>query len=129
MYKTSLPLHSQFDLARLKLHLQEHPEQASQIAIDQFTYHLELLEETRKLEKKLQSASEPSFPRLSNTRLQNKYDDLLQEHKKLLNAYARVNQENHQLKQMMKSPTNNYSPIFCFLKRFLNLGNWHFPLP
>ena len=129
MYKTSLPLHSQFDLARLKLHLQEHPEQASQIAIAQFTYHLELLEETRKLEKKLESASEPSFPRLSNTRLQNKYDDLLQEHKKLLNAYAHVIQENHHLKHIRKSPTNNHSPISCFIKRFLNLRNWHFLQP
>ena len=129
MYQTSLPLHSQFDLARLKLHLQEHPEQAQQIAIDQFTYHLELLEETRKLDKKLQSASELSFPRLSKTTLQKEYENLRQEYTKLLNAYARVNEENHQLKQMMKSPTNNYSPISCFLKRFLNLGNWHFPLP
>ena len=129
MYQTSLPLHSQFDLARLKLHLQEHPEQASQIAIAQFTYHLELLEENRKLEKKLESASEPSFPRLSKTRLQKEYENLRQEHKKLLNAYARVNEENHQLKHRRKSPTNNHSPILCFLKRFLNLGNWHFPLP
>ncbi len=121
MYQTSLPLHSQFDLARLKLHLQEHPEQAQQIAIDQFTYHLELLEETRKLEKKIQSVSLPSFPRLSNSRLQNEYDNLRQEHKKLLGSYAHIIQENQDLKQMMKSPTNNHSPIPCFLKRLLNL--------
>ena len=53
MHQTYLPLHAQFDIARLKLHLQEHPEQAQQIAIEQFTYYLEALEENRKLEQKL----------------------------------------------------------------------------
>ena len=121
MYQTSLPLHAQFDIARLKLHLQKHPEQAQQIAIDQFTYHLEAVEENRKLEKKLQSPSLPFFSRLSNTRLQNEYDDLRQEYTKLLNAYARLDQEHQKLQQLVKSPTNKHCPIPCFLKRFLKL--------
>ncbi len=114
MYQTSLPLHSQFDIARLKLHLQEHPEQAQEIAMAQFTYHLELLEETRKLEKKLQSASDPSFPRLSNTRLQNEYDDLRKEYQKILNSHSRLDRENHKLKQFL-SFLLMIIPIFLIL--------------
>ncbi len=111
MSQTSLPLHPQFDLARLKLHLQEHPEQAEQIAIAQFTYYLEALEENRKLEKKLQSSCLPSFSRLSNTRVQKEYDDLLQEHKKLLSSYARLRQKNQNLRELIDSLTHDNSPL------------------
>ena len=106
MYHTPLPLHAQFDIARLKLHLKEHPEQAQQIAIDQFTYHLEVLEENHKLEQKLQSLSLPSLPQLSNIRLQNEYNDLLQEYTKLLNSYACITEENQQLRETIKYLTN-----------------------
>ncbi len=114
MYQTSLPLHAQFDIARLKLHLKEHPEQAQQIAIEQFTYYLEALEENRKLEKKLQSPSFPSFPKLSNTKIQKEYDDLRQEHKKLLSSYGRLYRENHKLKQL-SSFLLMIIPIFLIL--------------
>lgn len=121
MQQASLPLHAQFDIARLKLHLKEHPEQAQQIAIEQFTYHLELLEENRKLEQELQSPSLPSFPKSSNTSLQNEYDDLREEYTKLLNAYARVTQENHNLIELIDTLTNENPHIPSFIKRFLNL--------
>ncbi len=121
MQQTSLPLHAQFDITRLKLHLQQHPEQAQQIAIDQFTYHLELLEENRKLEQKLQSPSLPSFSsQLSNTKLQNEYNDLKAEYKKLSNSYARLRRKNQNLMKLIDSPSlDNYSIPF-FLKRFRN---------
>ena len=119
MCQTSLPLHAQFDIARLKLHLKNHPEQAQQIAIDQFTYYLEALEENRKLEQKLRSPSLPSFSsQLSNTRIQNEYDDLREEHKKLLNAYARLRQENQNLMELIDTPNNDNSPLTSFFKRF-----------
>ena len=121
MNNTSLPLHAQFDIARLKLHLQEHPEQAQQIAIDQFIYHLELLEENRKLEKKQQSPSLPSFTTLSHARLQTEYDDLRQKYIKLLNSYARLHQENQDLMELIDALTNDHSPIPSFLRRFLDL--------
>ncbi len=121
MYQTSLPLHAEFDITRLKLHLQEHPEQAQQIAIDQFTFYLEALEENRQLEQKLQSPSLPSFSQISNTRLQNEYDDLRQEYKKLLNAYTRLRQENKNLMTSIDNLTNNRFPLLSFFKRFFNL--------
>ena len=117
MCQTSLPLHAQFDIARLKLHLKNHPEQAQQIAVDQFTYYLEALEENRKLEQKLQSPSLVSFE-VSNTKIQNEYDDLREEHKKLLNAYARLRQENQNLMELIDTPNNDNSPLTSFLKRF-----------
>ncbi len=62
MDETSLPLHAQFDIARLKLHLKEHPEQAEHIAIQQFTYHLELLEENQKLMELIDSLTNENSP-------------------------------------------------------------------
>ncbi|MGK7893115.1 MAG: hypothetical protein AB4372_05650 [Xenococcus sp. (in: cyanobacteria)] len=121
MYQTSLPLHAEFDITRLKLHLQEHPEQAQQIAIEQFTYYLEALEENRKLEQKLQSPSLSSCSQISNTRLQNEYDDLRQEYKKILNAYTRLRRENQNLMELINTPSNDNSPLPSFLKPFLNL--------
>ena len=121
MQQTSLPLHAQFDITRLKLHLQQHPEQAQQIAIDQFTYHLELLEENRKLEQKLQSPSLPSFSsQLSNTKLQNEYNDLKAEYKKLSNSYARLRRKNQNLMKLIDSPSLDNCSIPFFLKRFRN---------
>ncbi|MDJ0679933.1 MAG: hypothetical protein QNJ18_08745 [Xenococcaceae cyanobacterium MO_167.B52] len=117
MCQTSLPLHAQFDIARLKLHLKNNPEQAQQIAVDQFTYYLEALEENRKLEQKLQSPSLVSFE-VSNTKIQNEYDDLREEHKKLLNAYARLQQKNQNLMKLIDTPNNDNSPLTSFLKRF-----------
>ncbi|MGK7893721.1 MAG: hypothetical protein AB4372_08870 [Xenococcus sp. (in: cyanobacteria)] len=119
MYQTSLPLHAQFDIARLKLHLKEHPEQAQQIALDQFTYHLELLEENQKLEQKLQSPSLPSFSsQLSNTKLQNEYNDLKAEYKKLSNSYAHLRRKNQNLMKLIDSPSLDNWSIPFFLKRF-----------
>ncbi|MDJ0650460.1 MAG: hypothetical protein QNJ60_17335 [Xenococcaceae cyanobacterium MO_188.B19] len=121
MYHTSLPLHAEFDIVRLKLHLEEHPEQAQQIAIDQFTYHLEVLEENHKLEQKLQSISLPSLPQLNNIKLQNEYNDLLEQYTKLLNSYGRVTQENQKLRETIEYRTNEQSPIPSFLRKLLNL--------
>lgn len=121
MYHTPLPLHAQFDIVRLKLHLKEHPEQAQQIAIDQFTYHLEVLEENHKLEQKLQSIPLPSLPELSNIKLQNEYNDLLEQYAKIRNSYAHVTQENQKLRETIEYQTNEHSPIPSFLRRFLNL--------
>ncbi len=120
MYQTSLPLHAEFDITRLKLHLQEHPEQAQQIAIDQFTYYLEALEENHKLEQKLQSPSFPSFSQISNTRLQNEYNDLKAEYKKLSNSYARLRRKNQNLMKIIDSPSLDNCSIPFFLKRFRN---------
>ncbi len=47
MFQTSLALHAQFDIVRFKLYLQQHPPQAQQIAINQFTYYLEALAENQ----------------------------------------------------------------------------------
>ncbi len=75
-----LPLHNQFDIIKLKLHLHKYPEQAKPIAIQQFTYHLEMLAENERLEaenQKLKSVSLPPFGTPSHGQLQNQYDELL----------------------------------------------------
>lgn len=49
---TSLPLESQLEVCKLKLYLQQHPEDAYQLAIDHFIDFLALVHEYKKLQAK-----------------------------------------------------------------------------
>ena len=101
----TLPLHNQFDIIKLKLHLHKYPEQAKPIAIQQFTYHLEMLAETERLEaeiKKLKSVSLPPFGTPSHGKLQSQYDDLLKCYTELLTKFRNLTEENKALYQLLQ---------------------------
>ena len=101
----NLPLHNQFDLIKLKLHLHKHPEQAKSIAIAQFTYHLEMLAENEKLEaenQKLKSVSLPPFGTPSHGQLQKQYDELLECYTELLSKFLNLTEENQALYQLLQ---------------------------
>ena len=118
----TLPLHNQFDIIKLKLHLHKYPEQAKTIAIQQFTYHLEMLAENEKLEaenKKLKSVSlpptdlefnsrsqagahsAPPFGTPSHGQLQKQYDELLECYSELLTKLRNLAEENKALYKLL----------------------------
>ncbi len=57
MNNSSLPLESQLEVERLKVHLKKYPEPARELAILHFEDYLELVWEYKKLEKQKQSTS------------------------------------------------------------------------
>ncbi len=100
-----LPLHNQFDIIKLKLLLHKHPSQAKDIAIAQFTYHLEMLAENERLEaenKKLKSVSLPPFGTHSHGQLQSQYDELLECYKDLLQKFLNLGEENKALYELLR---------------------------
>ena len=100
-----LPLHNQFDIIKLKLHLHKYPEQAKSIAIQQFTYHLEMLAENERLEaeiKQLKSVSLPPFGTPSHGQLQREYDELLECYKDLLQKFLNLGEENKALYELLR---------------------------
>ncbi len=92
-----LSLEAQFELARLKLHLQEHPEQAPHIAIKQFQFHLEASAQCQRLQAQLKSPSLPPFLTSSHRRLQTKYDRLRTEQIEVLQENVHLRQAKHNL--------------------------------
>ena len=101
----TLPLHNQFDIIKLKLLLHKHPEKAKTIAIEQFTYHLEMLAENERLEaenKKLKSVSLPPFGTPSHGQLQRQYDELLECYSDLSAKFHNLTAENKALYQLLQ---------------------------
>ena len=104
MNNIPLSLEAQFDLALLKLHLREHPEQAEEIALKQFQFHLEasascqrFKAENQQLKAQLQSPSLPPFLTPSHRRLQTKYDRLRTEQIEVLQENVHLRQVKHNL--------------------------------
>ena len=103
---TTLSLHAQFDVIRLKLHLNKHPQDAYQLAIEHFQDYLEVVERYKKLEKKLKAPSLPPIPTPSHARLQKNYDELLESYAKVSAASLNLQEENEALVQLLEALTN-----------------------
>ena len=113
MNNIPLSLEAQFDLALLKLHLREYPEQAEEVALKQFQFHLEasvkcqrFKAENQQLKAQLKSPSLPPFLISSHQRLQTKYErwqteqtEILQENVHLRQAKHNLVRENQQLRR------------------------------
>ena len=105
-----LSLEAQFDLIKLKLHLEEHPEQSAQIALMQFRFYLEASEKLQRLQaenKELQAKLNPQSPSLfpvpnqALTKLQQNYDELLESYAELQRAYLDICEDNKNLRQLL----------------------------
>ena len=99
MNDKSLPLEYQFEVKRLKDYIAKNPQESPRLAIAHFEDYLELTQEYKKLEQQ-KSVSLPPIPSPGYQRLQTEYDDLLQEYKKLLIAYASLEKENQNLTEL-----------------------------
>ncbi len=110
MKNTSLSLESQFEVERLKLHLQKHPEQAFELAIAHFEDYLQLVQEYKKLQQKPKSPSLPPIQTPSHARLQTKYDNLQQKYRNLLMDNAYLRHQNQDLNDLVDILTDD-----CFL--------------
>ena len=96
---TTLSLSSQFEIERLKRHLQRHPEQANFLAIAYFQDYLDLVYQYQKLEKKLSSSS-PS-PTARYTKLQIDYCELLKYCIQLQTECANLREDNQALRNLI----------------------------
>ncbi len=121
MNNEPLSLESQFEVKRLKLHLQKYPSQSIELAIAHFEDYLQLVQEYKKLEQQKKSPSLPPIPSPSYQRLQAEYDDLLQEYKKLLMTLARLQQENQDLIELASALSDDNAPIPSFLRGIFNV--------
>ncbi len=75
MQHTYFPIEAQLEIERLKVHLQQHPEQAFQLAIKHFQDYLGILLEYEKLMQQRQSVSLPPFPTPCQVELQTEYEE------------------------------------------------------
>ena len=108
MNDVPLSLEHQFDLTRCEIYLQQQPEKAASIALMQFRFHLERLEECQRLEaenQKLKSLSLPPFSTRSHGQLQTEYDDLRLAYLKVTQENARLRQDKKDLMQLIDSLT------------------------
>ena len=96
---TTLSLPSQFEIERLKRHLQKHPEQANFLAIAHFQDYLELVSKYQKLEKKLSTFSEPTTAR--HAKLQIDYYELLKYCIQLLTECTNLREDNIALRELI----------------------------
>ncbi len=110
MKNSSLSLESQFEVERLKLHLQKQPEQAFELAIAHFEDYLELVQEYKKLQQKQKFPSLAPIQTPSHARLQTKYDNLQQKYRELLMDNAYLKHQNQDLKDLVDILTDD-----CFL--------------
>ena len=120
MNDKSLSLESQFEVKRLKLHLEKYPQKAIELAISHFEDYLELVQEYKKLEQQ-KSVSLPPIPSPGYQRLQAEYDDLLEQQKKLLITVAHLHQENQNLTEVILALSNENAPIPSFLRDVFNV--------
>ena len=100
-----LPLHAQFDLIRLKLHLRKNPEESYELAVGHYQDYLEVVERYKQLEaenKKLKSVSLPPFGTPSHGQLQSQYDELLECYKALLQKFLNLGEENKALYELLR---------------------------
>ena len=103
----SLPLHAQFDIVRLKLHLQDHPQDAHRLAIEHFQDYLEVVHRYQALEAQLQvlEAKPPSLPPFltsSHSQLQQNYDELLESYVALQANHLSLMEENQTLLELLE---------------------------
>ena len=75
MEHTYLPIEAQLEIERLKLHLENHPEQAFQLAIKHFQDYLWILLEYKKLMQQRQSLSLAHFSTSCQVELETEYED------------------------------------------------------
>ena len=121
MNDKSLPLEYQFEVKRLKDYIAKNPQESPRLAIAYFEDYLELVQEYNKLEKQKKSPSLPPIPSPGYQRLQTEYDDLLQEYKKLLIAYASLEKENQNLTELACALSDENAPIPSFLSEVFNV--------
>ena len=91
MNNESLPVESELSVRILKDYIAKNPHEAPRLAIEHFEDYLFVVSKCKELLKKLEpqkSVFLPPIPSPGYQRLQTEYDDLLQEYKKLLIAYA-----------------------------------------
>ena len=103
---TTVPLHAQFDVIKLRLHLNKHPQDSHRLAIEHFQDYLEVVERYKKLEKKLKAPSLPPIPTPSHARLQKDYDELLESYTEVLAQFRNLSEENKAMIQLLESLTN-----------------------
>ena len=102
---TTLSLHSQFDIIRLKLYLRNHPEKAQELAVGHYQDYLEVVARYKQLleeNQKLKSVSLPPFGTPSHGQLQRQYDELLECYTELLGKFRNLSEENKALYQLLQ---------------------------
>ena len=114
MNNIPLSLEAQFDLALLKLHLREYPEQAEEIALKQFQFHLEASAKCQRLQTKYDRLrTEQSEILQQNVHLRQAKHNLVRENQQL-------RRENQNLMQLINTLTQESSPLPDFLPQVLD---------
>ena len=106
---TTVPLHAQFDVIKLRLHLRQHPQDSHRLAIEHFQDYLEVVERYKKLEAEHQQLKSPSLPPLttpSHGQLQRKYDELFKAYQELLRHHKNLVEENDALLVLLENDSN-----------------------
>ena len=106
----TLPLHVQFDVIKLKLDLNKHPEDAQELAVEHFSDYLEVVERYKQLlaeNKKNESLSLFPVQTQSHGQLQRDYDELLECYMELLAKFRNLAEENKALYQLVTEQNFN----------------------
>ncbi len=120
MNNQPLSLEYQFEVKRLKLYLDTHPQESLRLAIAHFEDYLELVHEYKKLDQKYKSNSLPPITKKIYARLQSEYYDLREEYIKTQKENAYLKKENHDLMQLIDAMTDDKSPLPDFVEAILD---------
>ncbi len=120
MNDKSLSLESQFEVKRLKLYLDTHPQESLRLAIAHFEDYLELVHEYKKLDQKYKSNCLSPIITKIYARLQSEYYDLREEYIKAQKENAYLKKENHDLMQLIDAMTDDKSPLPDFLRQIFD---------
>jgi len=109
MNNIPLSLEAQFDLALLKLHLREYPEQAEEIAFKQFQFHLEASAKCQRLQTK--------YDRLRTEQIEVLQENvhLRQVKHNLVREIQQLRRENHNQRQRIHPLTQKSALLPDFL--------------
>ena len=116
MNNQPLPLESQFQVQRLKLYLEQNPEKGIELAIAHFEDYLELANYCNKLESQKKSPSLPPIPPPNYEKLKAEYDDLRQQHIKVLTDNQSLRHQVKELIELACALSDDDAPVPSFLK-------------
>ena len=116
-----LSLEAQFDLALLKLHLREYPEQAEEIAFKQFQFHLEASAKCQRLQTKYDRLRTEQIEVLQeNVHLRQVKHNLVREIQQLRRENQQLRRENQNQRQRIRTLTPKSALLPDFLSRNLS---------